>query len=504
MANLFDQFDAAPAEIPPPPAAAPAPLNPFDRFDAPPAPPAVDASGVDWSKFNQPLGELKPASVSPTQQFRGGVQDALIGVGADPYNAGKLADIAVTGGSFVPVLGSAYSGADLPYHVGQGQYGQAALDALGLVPGGLAAKRAISGMPKIPMADIPKVDAATGVDALKTAVKDSYDAVRNSPVTYHPTILDDIANDARIGLTKRGLNPVKAPSTFSTLDAASAPKPRGAIVTPDDLDTLRQQLRGGVPGTQDKLAGGLAIELLDRRMANPLPQHILSGSGPELGDLARNLSDARGNYRALATAKAVEGKIDTSAIKADITHSGGNLDNTTRQYLASLLTTKAGQRAIVGANAEEKQAIEAAARGDATTNALRYGGKLLGGGGGLGQFIASSTGGGVGGTIAHALGADPVTASGIGAASTGATMLAGIGLREAADVRTRIAAENVANMIRKNSPEYAKRMAATPPVIDPMAMRRDAITYALIPQLQRQGRDVWDQAFVPYENREQK
>jgi hypothetical protein len=233
-----------------------------------------------------------------------------------------------------------------------------------------------------------------------------------------------------------------------------------------------------------------------------LPQHIISGTRQDISDLGRNLSDARGNYRALATAKAVEGKIDTSAIKAAITNSGGNLDNTTRQYLASLVTTKAGQRAIPGATAAEKQAIEDAAKGDWLTNAQRYGGKLLGGGGGLGQFVASSTGGGIGTTLAHMFGADPVTATGIGALSSGAAFGGGVALRASADARTRLAAENVADMIRRNSPEYAARMARTPPVIDPLAMHRDAIAYALTPQIQNAGKNLLDQAYVPYANRE--
>jgi hypothetical protein len=518
MGNIFDEFDKPPEQrtLPPqyaPPVAAPAaPTAPnvFDQFDAPSQPPAVAPGGIDWSQINKPLGELKPATSSPTQQLTGGIQDFLLAhTNASPYNASKLANIATTGASMVPVLGSAMSGVDLPYDVGRGAYGHAALDVLGLAPGGLALKRIVRGAPTIPMADVPKLDLSLvgpsgtpGVDTLKTAVTKSYDAVRNSPVVYHPSAIDDLVSEARIALTKRGLNPVKAPSTFSILDTAGAPKPPGAIVTPDDFDTLRQQLRGGVPGTQDKLAGGLAIELLDRRMANPLPQHIISGTRQDISDLGRNLSDARGNYRALATAKAVEGKIDTSAIKAAITNSGGNLDNTTRQYLASLVTTKAGQRAIPGATAAEKQAIEDAAKGDWLTNAQRYGGKLLGGGGGLGQFVASSTGGGIGTTLAHMFGADPVTATGIGALSSGAAFGGGVALRASADARTRLAAENVADMIRRNSPEYAARMARTPPVIDPLAMHRDAIAYALTPQIQNAGKNLLDQAYVPYANRE--
>jgi hypothetical protein len=156
------------------------------------------------------LGEIKPAHIPADTTTKGRGQDFILAhSNASPYNAGKLADIATTGASYVPVLGSAMSGADLPYDISQGNYGHAALDTFGLLPGALAAKRVIYGMPKIPMADVPKVDLATGVDALNRVT--ASDAVRNSLANYHPSILDDITNEANIALTKRGLNPVEAP-----------------------------------------------------------------------------------------------------------------------------------------------------------------------------------------------------------------------------------------------------------------------------------------------------
>jgi hypothetical protein len=505
MANIFDQFDTpspaapSPAEPGAPPAAPP--VNVFDQFDA--APPAT--TGVDWSKYNQPLGELKPYDPSFTQGVTDIGQDVLMKAGVEPYRARHLSEGAVGIGTLAPPIGSVLSGGDLIYDVGRGNYGHAALDALGVLPGAIAGRRLIRGMPTAEMAEVPGVTRANryepGVDQLKVASDTAYDAVRNSPVVYHPSMLDDMINNMRVELTRRGLNPAKAPSTFGVLDAASAPKPRGAIVTPDDLDTLRQQLRGGVPGTQDSFAGGLAVDLLDRHMANPPPQHLVSGTRQDLDTLGRDLETARGNWRAYKTADAVEGKIDTSAIQAAIANSGKNLDNTTRQYLAALIKTKTGQRAIPGALPAEKQAIEEAATGDWLTNAQRYGGKFLGGGGGWGQAATSSIGGGAGTAAGVALGLDPLSSGAIGTMATGGVILGGSGLRAAADARTRAAATEVANLIRRNSPEYVARAARTPPITDPMAMRRDAIAYAMIPQARQAGAGIWDQLNIPYENR---
>jgi hypothetical protein len=474
--------------------------------DVPTPPQRPDPNAVDWSKFNQPLGELKPSDPSWTEYTKSKGQDALMAAGMPPYTARHWSEGLVGIGGLTP-MGSVLSAADAAYNAQRGNYGSAVIDAIGAAPGALAIKRFTRGMPRIDTAEIPKFNPATGRDELQDIARSQYRAVDASPVVYHPSMMDDLVNAIRTSLTQRGFNPVKAPSVFSALDAAvnrPAPPP-GAIniITPNDFDTLRQQLRGGAPGTQDSSAGRLAIDRLDRAMANPLPQHVLRGSRADLDTVGRNLADARGNYRAYTNADVVEGKIDTAAIKADIAHSGGNLDNTTRQYLGGLLTTKAGQRAIAGTTDAEKAAIEQAARGDWLTNALRYGGKFLGGGGGLGQYVASFGGGSAASGAAHMLGADPIMTGAIGGMGTAATMGTGIALRNAADARTVRAAEGVGDFIRKNSPEYARRSALSPPIIDPFTAQRDAIAYAMTPQLRQGAQNIWDTLHIPYDNREQ-
>jgi hypothetical protein len=502
--NIFDQFDSpAPSsgmQLPPvavPPDAAATPSNVFDQFDAPPVKTSPAPGQLDWSKYNQPFGELKPADPSWSEWLRSKGQDALIALGANPYNAGKMSDIAVTGATVNPIMGSLLSGADMTYDLSRGNYGHAALDAAGMAPGGLAGTRIVKGMPLLKMADTP----TTG--ELKTAAGNAYDAVRDSPVVYAPSAMDDLVNNTRIELTKRGLNPVKAPSTFGVLDAAGAPRPAGAIITPDDFDTLRQQLRGGVPGTQDSLAGQLAIEHLDRRMASPAPGDVLRGTAQDVDTLGRNLADARGNYRPAKLSETVEGKIDTAAVKSDVANSGKNLDNTTRQWLAGLITTKAGQRAMAGANDAERQAVRDVAKGDWLTNSLRSWGNRLGGGGGWGQTFVGSIGAGVGGGAAHMMGLDPVTSSAVAAMTGGAVPVAGGIMRSIENERTTRAADKIAELIRQRSPEYARRTAAAPPITDPFALQRDAIAYAMIPQAVQGGKNAWDNLSVPYENRDQ-
>jgi hypothetical protein len=51
--------------------------------------PNVDAP-IDWSRYNRPFGELKPATYTPTQRIGNVVSDALMGLGMQPYTANDL------------------------------------------------------------------------------------------------------------------------------------------------------------------------------------------------------------------------------------------------------------------------------------------------------------------------------------------------------------------------------------------------------------------------------
>ena len=86
-------------------------------------------------------------------------------------------------------------------------------------------------------------------------------------------------------------------------------------------------------------------------------------------------------------------------------------------------------------------------------------------------------------------------------------------------------AQDVLDEIRMNSPLFRQRSAppsqtpppppgftnvgppsaagGRPPVENPNIRARDAITYALMPQIQREGQDVWEGLDAPYEPKKQ-
>jgi hypothetical protein len=67
----------------------PAPGPPYNLSPTPTLPP--DNSAVDWSRYSQPFGELKPATYTPTQRIGYLAADALMGLGMQPYTANDLA-----------------------------------------------------------------------------------------------------------------------------------------------------------------------------------------------------------------------------------------------------------------------------------------------------------------------------------------------------------------------------------------------------------------------------
>jgi hypothetical protein len=104
--------------------------------------------GPDWSKYNQPMGELKPASYTPTQQAGNMMQDALIGAGADPYTARHLTEGV---GNIIKAtpLGVPGAAADYAYAKSQGDTAGQVKAALGFIPGvGPEAKTAVKGFTK--------------------------------------------------------------------------------------------------------------------------------------------------------------------------------------------------------------------------------------------------------------------------------------------------------------------------------------------------------------------
>jgi hypothetical protein len=416
-----------------------------------------------------------------------------------------------------PLVSAAVSAPELASDVSRGNYGGAAIDALGMLPAVQAGRRLVQAargtLPSLNMAQIPTrtVDPATGVvnDELLNNSRAAYGRIAQAPIEYHPAAIEDFSQRAQHYLQQPGargvFTPESAPGVFNLLDRRVAELQQRGVqsLAPYDFDVLRQQLRS-FPSGADSAAGQRAAAILDNYMSNPPPGAITRMAPGAMGDLRANMAIARGDWRAGKTAETVEQEIDRAGTRAGGAHSGLNVDNATRQRLSSLTSTDAGEQKIFGATWPERQAINAVVEGDPLTNKLRYVSNRMGGGGGF----TGTFGGGIAGHTVNALlgswGVDPVTATAAGMGVGYGWPKIGEQFRQAANERTVRAAGNVVDQIRQNSPLYqARQLAAGPPITDPRAMARDAIAYALMPQLQDSAKNAWDQAHVPYSNQEQ-
>jgi hypothetical protein len=180
-----------------------------------------------------------------------------------------------------------------------------------------------------------------------------------------------------------------------------------------DFDSVRQRLNtiAAVPGS-DGEAARRAIRSIDAFTARIPQSAVVAGDARAA---SRELFDARANAAAQFRSQRIQDAIERARNTAAATHSGGNLENEIRKQFRTMLNSP---RQMRGFNAEEREAIREIARGGPISNLVRRTGKLLGGGGGLGQLISAGAGGAVFGWPGLALPALGMLANRAGTAMT--------------------------------------------------------------------------------------
>jgi hypothetical protein len=512
------------------------------RYDTPTTP-AYLAPPV--RKPGQPFGELRARDpLSWTDYLKEKAQEGLMALGAEPYKAGRVGRGLVDIGRTVTPMGAVLSAADLPFHAGRGQFGEAASDVVGAIPFFGSASRAARGAPQVaqiqaayappPWARVESpgevvainkgarswVTPSTGElsgrgipgDPILGAAQQQYDAIRNAPVAYHQNVGPRLAAHIQSHIESpagRSFNEASAPGVYTTIDRnLNAWQSHGGPVTASDMETLRQQLRG-LSGTANApgqgVAGRLAADQIEQFMLAPPRGAVVWGTPEAQAELRANVAAARGNYRAGETAETVERQIDRTGTRAATVHSGRNLENKTLQGMQELAAINpiTGRAKLAYATPDELEAVMAASQPSWLANQQRMWGNRLGGGGGWAQTEVAGKVGGAAGLAAHFAGMDPVTSTAIGLGAGSVPVAVGGALRRGGAERAVQAAEDAAAMIRRNSPEFRARAAQEPVVSDPRGMMRDAISYALMPKAAEAGQDVWNRQFVPYANREE-
>jgi hypothetical protein len=105
--------------------------------------PSSDKPAYDWSRYNLPFGELKPATYTPTQHIGNFAADTLMGLGMQPYTANDLASRIGNVLGLTP-FGVAGSALDLIDAKRRDDLPGVAMAAAGMIPGAKGVARGVA------------------------------------------------------------------------------------------------------------------------------------------------------------------------------------------------------------------------------------------------------------------------------------------------------------------------------------------------------------------------
>lgn len=286
-------------------------------------------------------------------------------------------------------------------------------------------------------------------DALRTAASAGYDKARNLGVDYSSQSVSDLASGLRASLEKDGILDNLAPKSFGILDNLAKP-PEGSVAGLQGIEAARRAFGNAArdfTNPTEQLAAKRIIEGLDDFVTRADPASVVAGPASEAAGI---LKDARGNYAAAKRSDLLTGREELADLRSVAANSGRNYDNSMRQRLVDVL---AKPKLGAGFNDTEQAAIEEVIRGNPLRNSTRNIANLLGGGGGLGNFLTGAAGAGAGAAVGGVPGAM------VGAAAGALPGVAAKGVQNALAKRAFNALEE---SVRKRSPLYEELARNTP------------------------------------------
>jgi hypothetical protein len=392
------------------------------------------------------------AVMSPGAGAAGPVSDAVLGLGGETLG-GQVVRSGASGAG-IGAADAALRGENPTTGGAIGGVTGAAGPVLGRFAGALANR--VRGTTH---AAVPPTWAESG-----TAARGNYDAARASNLQVDPAGLHDVANvietDLLHGTPGSSYHPEQASQTFNTLRSLREPPqvpPAGMYGTapvgpaPASVngimaarDRLKAIIRNGETPAGDAVdarAAGYALEQLDHYLENIPSHHVLGGNAAQFH---QQLAEGNANYGASRRSQRFSQEVlENAPRRANVTDSGGNLGNITRQRIDKvILSNQKGGELGRGLSADEINAMEAEANGSRYTNALRS--------------ASSATGGLRRGGVASAIGAGIASHFGIPwEVGVAAPHALSYGLRSAAEQRTVRGAHNIDEMIRRRAPASA-------------------------------------------------
>ncbi len=317
-------------------------------------------------------------------------------------------------------------------------------------------------------------------DALKSASQAGYDNVKNMGVEYSSQSVKDAMLASRQNLEGNGILAELAPKTHSIINKLTNP-PEGSVASVSGLEAARRsfgQAAKDFGNPTEQSAARRAMSDIDTFMSSPPDNSVLKG---DIQAVANALKEGRGNYGAAMRSEKVAGVLDKAELNAAVANSGQNLGNSIRQGVKSIV---AKPKEAAGFSPEELAALEGVARGSFLTNAARFAGNLMGGGGGLGAAVT----GGMAGTAGFMAGGP------LGAAAAGAAIPAtGYGLKKLSTALTERALSKADDLIRTRSPLYEAMQADAPKLLSDPAKRSALVRALMMQQSQLQSENQYQQ-----------
>lgn len=377
-------------------------------------------------------------------------------------NAGKYAESV---GSFVP---SAAAG---PESVAKNLLMRAAIpgvasEGLGQLTEGTAAEpyARVAGALLAPSGEAKAVEAPAASDLLADGGA-GRNAYRSQPFAVRSGVMSNWANNQlnNFATDQRGFRAANTPQTTALLkEVAASPQVHWA----DDLDSLQDRfndLSKGLDG-RDATAAASAKRSLEDQMGSFTQNQTLLG---DPAAAAQTWNDAQSNYAAGMRGQTIDNAVDNATGTAAKNNSGLNVGNDIRGAINPLTKDQNKLARTSGYNQDEIDAMRNITRGTIGSNLLRYGGNVLGGGGGLGGLA-----------MGGAIGAAGTAADGPAGALAGpAAMLGGLALRHGYNAMQLKRVKALSNMVRARSPLGGA--AAAPQGMSPVAQKLLALHQAL-------------------------
>lgn len=229
------------------------------------------------------------------------------------------------------------------------------------------------------------------VDDLRSAAQVAYQRADDSGVVYSQDAVKRIKDALTGEFTDFGYHPELqsgAKVALGELDRIS-----DGNVTLKGLDTARK-VAGNAYQPGNKANNALTTKVtgaIDDLVAHPRPGDVLMGDGAAAADA---IKEARSLFRQSSKLDTVQNLLDRAGRRANVSGSGGNIENATRQELNKILNSEKMKR---GFTPQELDAVRKAVVGSKGQDLLRLAGKLSPEGNGLSLLLhligGSATGG---------------------------------------------------------------------------------------------------------------